>query len=82
MKDANNLPAKRNKPVPMAMQRAKDETTIPTTAFIVEAARVEAIPILPEKKAALPLERICPKTRLTNRKCGQNGCACTVPKLR
>ena len=47
MKDANNLPAKRNKPVPMAMQRAKDETTIPTTAFIVEAA--EAIPILPEK---------------------------------
>lgn len=34
--------------VPMAMQRAKDETTIPTTAFIVEAARVEAIPILPK----------------------------------
>ena len=49
VKDANNLPAKRNKPVPRAMQRAKDETTIPTTAFIVEAARVEAIPILPEK---------------------------------
>ena len=49
MKYANNPPAKRKKPVPMAMQRAKDETTIPTTAFIVEAARVEAIPILPEK---------------------------------
>lgn len=49
MKDANNPPAKRKKPVPMAMQRAKDETAIPTTAFIVEAARAEAIPILPEK---------------------------------
>ena len=33
----------------MAMQRAKDETALPTTAFIVEAARAEAIPILPEK---------------------------------
>ncbi|MFS2592101.1 hypothetical protein AAH101_10460 [Phocaeicola vulgatus] len=49
VKDANNLPAKRNKPVPMAMQRAKDETTIPTTAFIVEAARVEAIPTFARK---------------------------------
>jgi hypothetical protein len=36
-------------PVPMAMQRAKDETALPTTAFMVEAARAEAIPILPEK---------------------------------
>lgn len=33
----------------MAMQRAKDETALPTTAFMVEAARAEAIPILPEK---------------------------------
>ena len=33
----------------MAMQRVKDETAIPTTAFIVEVARAEAIPILPEK---------------------------------
>lgn len=33
----------------MAMQRAKDETALPTTAFMVEAARAEVIPILPEK---------------------------------
>ena len=32
----------------MAMQRAKDETALPTTAFMVEAARAEAIPIFPE----------------------------------
>lgn len=33
----------------MAMQRAKDETAIPTTSFIMEAARADAIPILSEK---------------------------------
>ena len=33
----------------MAMQQAKDETAIPTTVFMVEAARAGAIPILPEK---------------------------------
>lgn len=69
-------------PVPMAMQRAKDETALPTTAFMVEAARAEAIPILPEKATALPLERICSKTRLTNGECGQNGRQCAIPKLR
>lgn len=49
MKDANNPPAKRKKPVPMALQRVRYETAIPTTSFIMEAARADAIPILPEK---------------------------------
>lgn len=80
MKDANNPPAKRKKPVPMAMQRAKDETAIPTTSFIVEAARADAIPILSEK-AALPLERRCLKIRLTDRECGQNSRQCASPRL-
>ena len=76
MKDANNPPAKRKKPVPMALQRVRYETAIPTTSFIMEAARADAIPILPEKKAALPLERRCLKIRLTDRECGQNSCRC------
>lgn len=64
----------------MAMQRAKDETAIPTTSFIVEAARADAIPILSEK-AALPLERRCLKIRLTDRECGQNSRQCASPRL-
>lgn len=60
----------------MALQRVRYETAIPTTSFIMEAARADAIPILPEKKAALPLERRCLKIRLTDRECGQNSCRC------
>jgi len=33
------------------------------------------------RKVAPPSERICPKIRLTDRECGQNGCQCAVPKL-
>ena len=32
-----------------------------------------------KKKAALTLEKICPKIKLTDRECGQNGCQCAVP---
>ena len=59
----------------MAMQRAKDETAIPTTAFIVEVARAEAIPILPEKGRSTIGEDM-PEDKTGE--CGQNGCACTV----
>ena len=34
------------------------------------------------RKGRSAIERPFPKIRLTDRKCGQNGCLCAVPKLR
>jgi len=82
MKDANNPPAKRKKPVPMALQRVRYETAIPTTSFIMEAARADAIPILPEKKAALPLERRCLKIRLRIGNVDRTAVGVPVPRQR
>lgn len=47
----------------MAMQRAKDETTIPTNTCIVEAARAEKIPIFVGKRPLLYLEEDVPEDK-------------------